>query len=173
MESTDQHLNPGEDLEPALAEFAQAFVRRITDDRVAAPFDDAVFAELRSVFDFMTTRPTGVAAVRVFNPDLSSDGYEESGTVVDIVVDDSPFLVDSTLAAIERAGYRVTVDAHVVMGIERNDSGELRDVGPARDGEHRESIQHYVLDRLLDDQEMDTLRRRHRECVGGRSARGP
>jgi glutamate dehydrogenase len=159
LESTDQHLNPGGDLEPALAEFAQAFVRRITDDRVAAPFDDAVFAELRSVFDFMTTRPTGVAAVRVFNPDLSSDGYVERGTVVDIVVDDSPFLVDSTHAAIERAGYRVRVDAHLVMGIERGDSGELSDVGPARDREHRESIQHYVLDRVLDSQEMEILRR--------------
>ena len=158
MESTDQHLNPGEDLEPALAEFAQAFVRRITDDRVAAPSDDAVFAELRSVFEFMTTRLTGVAAVRVFNPDRSRDGYEVRGTVIDIVVDDLPFLVDSTLAAIESAGYRVTLDAHVVMAIERNDSGELSDVGPAREGEHRESIQHYVLDRVLDSQQMETLR---------------
>ncbi|HEX6220256.1 MAG TPA: hypothetical protein VF115_04095, partial [Acidimicrobiia bacterium] len=159
MDSIDQNLNSSEDREAALAEFAQVFIKRITDDRVAALSDDAVFAEVRNVFDFMADRTQGMAAVRVFNPDRATDGYEQEGTVIDIVVDDAPFIVDSTLAAIENAGFRVTRDAHVVMAIERDGSGKLIEVGHARVGEQRESIQHYVLDRVLDSQQGETLRR--------------
>ncbi|HXV72532.1 MAG TPA: NAD-glutamate dehydrogenase domain-containing protein [Acidimicrobiia bacterium] len=159
MDSIDQHLSPGEDLEPALAAFAQAFVRRITDERVAALSDDAVFAEMRSVFDLMANRMPGIAAIRVFNPNREIDGYQQDGTVIDIVVDDSPFIVDSTIAAIENAGYRTTLDSHVVMAVERDGSGRLVEVGHAREGERRESTQHYVLDRVLDGEEMETLRR--------------
>jgi glutamate dehydrogenase len=148
----DSNSNPvtlTEDLEPALAEFAQVFVRRIPDDYLSDRSDDLLFAELRSVFDFMAAREPGTAAVRVFVPDRARHGYETGRTVVDIVVDDSPFLVDSIRAAIERSGWRVSLDTHVVVAVERDDAGRLVDVGHARRAQKRESVQHYVLDRAL------------------------
>ncbi|HUG33073.1 MAG TPA: NAD-glutamate dehydrogenase domain-containing protein [Acidimicrobiia bacterium] len=151
-------MNLTEDLEPALAEFAQAYIRRIPDDYVADLSDDVLFAELRSVFDFMATRQPDTIAVRVFNPDEGTHGYAHGHTVVDIVVDDSPFLVDSVLAAIERAGHGVALDAHAVLAIERDQSGDLVDVGHFRSGERRESVQHYVLDGTLTADECETLR---------------
>ncbi|MGD2044420.1 MAG: NAD-glutamate dehydrogenase, partial [Acidimicrobiia bacterium] len=149
MPPSSQQPNLPDDLEPALAEFAQAYIRRIPDEYVAALPDDALFAELRSVFAFMEVRSPGTTAVRVFNPDVAIHGYDPERTVVDIVVDDSPFLVDSVHAAIERAGHAVTLDAHAVMAIERDESGKLVDVGHPRSGERRESVQHYVLEHSL------------------------
>src|ERR1700761_9435026 len=40
-------------------------------------------------------RPAGQSLVRVFNPERSSDGFESPHTVVMLVTDDAPFLVDS------------------------------------------------------------------------------
>ncbi|MGB8360026.1 MAG: NAD-glutamate dehydrogenase domain-containing protein [Acidimicrobiia bacterium] len=157
MRPNDQQLKLPESLEPALADFAQAYVRRIPDEYVAALPDDALFAELRSVFTFMALREPGSTAVRVFNPKAEVHGYGRDWTVIDIVVDDSPFLVDSVHAAIEHAGHAVTLDAHAVMAIERDESGRLVDVGHPRSGERRESIQHYVLEYALDDGECQSL----------------
>jgi glutamate dehydrogenase len=157
LRPNDQHPNLPEGLEPALADFAQAYIRRIPDEYVAALPDEALFAELRSVFDFMALREPGSTSVRVFNPRAEVHGYDRDWTVIDIVVDDSPFLVDSVHAAIEQAGHVVTLDAHAVMAIERDQSGQLVDVGHPRSGERRESVQHYVLEYALDDEECRSL----------------
>jgi glutamate dehydrogenase len=160
LQSSDQKPDLNGALEPALAEFAQAYIRRIPDEYVAALPDEVLFAELRSVFDFMVVREPGAIAVRVFDPDPEVDGYDPGRTVVDIVVDDSQFLVDSVHAAIEGSGHAVILDAHAVMAIERDASGRLIDVGHARSSERRESVQHYVLDKTLGDEESHALRSR-------------
>ena len=105
----------------------------------------------------MTVREPDAVSVRVFNPNREAHGYEPRGAVVDIVVADSPFLVDSVRAAIERAGHGVTLDAHAVMATERDHEGRLMDVGHPHSGDRRESIQHYVLDRRLTDTECESL----------------
>lgn len=148
------------ELEPALSAFAQAYIRRIPDEHVAGFSDEEVFAELRSVFDFVVARGDDEAAVRVFNPDVNVHGYDPERTVVDIAVDDSPFLVDSVTAAIEALGHRVALDAHAVIGTERDDKGRLVDIGHARTSESRESVQHYVLDRSLNEAECHQLQTR-------------
>ncbi|MFP3883593.1 MAG: NAD-glutamate dehydrogenase [Actinomycetota bacterium] len=157
MDSSDQPLHVTEDLEPAFAEFVRVCVRRIPDDYLATTPDDLLLAELRSAFDLMRARQPGTAAVRVFNPDEDRDGYDPGGTVIDIVVDDSPFLVDSIQAAIEGSGHQVALDAHVVIAVERDASGEIVDVGHARRSETRESVQHYVLEKHLDEAERHGL----------------
>ena len=165
LDSSDQPLQVDEDLEPAFAEFARVSIRRIPDDYLAATPDDLVLAELRSVFDLMADRKPGTAAVRVFDPDEDSDGYDPGGTVVDIVVDDAPFLVDSVQAAIESFDHQVALDAHVVIAVERDATGELVDVGHARRGEDRESVQHYVLERALDDDQRQALEKKVGEVL--------
>ncbi|HEU4319742.1 MAG TPA: NAD-glutamate dehydrogenase domain-containing protein [Acidimicrobiia bacterium] len=153
-------------LEAALAEFAQAYIRRIPDQYVEALPDDVVFAEMRSVFDFLVIRRTDAVNVRVFNPSQADHGYDPGATVVDIVVDDSPFLVDSVHAAIAESGHTVTLDAHAVMAVQRDPEGRLIDVGHARSSDRRESIQHYVLDKALGDEERRTLHHRLEAVLG-------
>ena len=153
-------LRPNAELEPALAAFAQAYIRRIPEEHVARFSDDEVFAELRSVFEFAAESTDGGARVRVFNPAVDVHGFAHGVAVVDVVVDDSPFLVDSVRSAIEASGHKVTLDAHAVIGTERDDEGCLVDVGDARGSSHRESIQHYALERSLDDQESQKLESR-------------
>ncbi len=166
MDLSRKDITPPGELEPALSAFAQAYIRRIPDEHLAGFSDEEVFAEIRSVFDFLVARGGGEAGVRVFNPDITVHGFDPGGTVVDVVVDDSPFLVDSVRTAIEVSGHQVTLDAHAVIGTQRDDKGGLVDVGHARTSERRESVQHYVLNRPLDEKECGQLQSRLDSVLG-------
>jgi glutamate dehydrogenase len=143
--------------ERALAAFADGYIRRIPDFQLAGQPDDEVFAELGSVFDFVADREPGEVAVRVYDPDPGVHGYHLATTVVDVAVDDSPFLVDSVRAAIERSGHEITLDAHTVVSLVRDDSGGVVDLGRVGEGKARESVQHYVLGARLDAEAQEEL----------------
>jgi glutamate dehydrogenase len=56
-------------------------------------------------------RAPGSRIVEVGNPTRAADGWESPHTVVDVVSDDAPFLVDSVSSALARRGY----DLHLVF----------------------------------------------------------
>ncbi len=133
------------DQDGALAEFTRAFLRRMPDEDTAAESDSSVHAQIQSVFSFAVSRGTEAIALRVFNPSTETDGYETAGSVVDVNVDDSPFIVDSITGEFEARGYELKTEVHAVVGTVRNRDGELLDITPARGAERREAIQHYQL----------------------------
>ena len=51
---------------------------------------------------------------------MASDGYETPGSVVDVNVEDAPFLVDTVTAELHTHGLQVRVVVHPVIGIERD-----------------------------------------------------
>ena len=46
-------------------------------------------------------------SVRLYNPDIEADGWESRHTVVELVCDDRPFLVDSVTMALHRHGWGI------------------------------------------------------------------
>lgn len=52
--------------------------------------------------------------IRVFNPDLESDGWHTTHTVVELIMKDMPFIVDSMRMEMNRLGY--TVHLMIYMG---------------------------------------------------------
>ena len=61
-------------------------------------FTRLFFANVSSLWKFAQNRKPGTAKIRVFNPDRKKDGWSCGHTVVEIVNDDMPFLVDSITA---------------------------------------------------------------------------
>jgi glutamate dehydrogenase len=163
--SSIDEKSPATSRDAILADFSQAFLRRMPDEYSASVSNDELWAQVESVFEFVAARATIPIAVRVFDPTISADGYAPAGTVVDINIDDSPFLVDSVTAAIQRFGPSVAMEVHAVLGTVRSDDGELLDLTPARGAEHRESVQHYLLDRHLDETERAELDSRLRSVL--------
>src|SRR5437868_4661998 len=49
-------------------------------------------------------RPQGRAAIRAFTPQVEEKGWDSGHSVVEIVTDDMPFLVDSVSMELERLG---------------------------------------------------------------------
>jgi glutamate dehydrogenase len=85
-------------------------------------------------------RGPGEAKVRVYNPDLERDGWRSPFTVVEIVSDDMPFIVDSVTMELSRQGYGIELIVHPVMRVIRDETGELVEVlGHDLQAEHRSS----------------------------------
>jgi glutamate dehydrogenase len=96
-------------------------------------------------------RAPGQSLVRVFNPDKARDGFESPHTVVMIVTDDMPFLVDSVSIVFTRAELGVHLIVHPVIEVRRDGRGRLADIGANGAGETRaESWQLYEIDRQTD-----------------------
>jgi len=65
------------------------------------------------------------ARVRVFNPSVAEDGFSSEHTVVQIVQDDMPFLVDSVTMGVNRLGRVAHWIVHPLLVIDRDAAGLL------------------------------------------------
>ena len=137
--------------------FAHGYLRRIPTDFLAKTPTAAVVAQIASVFEFAQSHSGEEASVRVFNPSVADHGYTSLGTVVEVAATDMAFLIDSVTNEIESKGYTVQRVIHPVIGTERDASGKIQAVVPARTARTRESIQHYELEETLSEEERDTL----------------
>ena len=108
--------------------------------RYVAPSDiedrtpSALLAAVTSHLDLARHRPVGTAAVRVRTPD---GGESVDRTVVEIVTDDMPFLVDSVSAALTADGQVIRLVIHPVVYAQRDITGHLLGIE-----EHDESAGH-------------------------------
>jgi glutamate dehydrogenase len=139
------------------AHFARRLFGRVADkDLAAAPADQRAGAAT-SLLAFARRRLPGVAKVRVFNagPD---HGFESRHTIVQIVNDDMPFLVDSIANEFNRREINVHLLAHPVLAVRRDLDGDL--LGFALEAGERaksESMMHIEIDRQADPVLLDEL----------------
>ncbi|OAF12700.1 NAD-glutamate dehydrogenase [Bradyrhizobium centrolobii] len=107
----------------------------------------ALLAE--QAWEHVQRRTAGSADIRVVNPAMP-DGREIS--VLEILNDNMPFLFDSTMAELTEQGIEVTLVAHPIIAVERDDQGKLlRFYGEAvPEGARgaRESLIHLHITRL-------------------------
>jgi glutamate dehydrogenase len=96
-------------------------------------------------------RVPGQSRVRVFNPEPERDGFESAHTLVMIVTDDRPFLVDSIGIVFTRASLAVHLIVHPVLDVRRDGRGRLIDLGAnGAQATRAESWQLYEIDRQTD-----------------------
>jgi len=123
--------------------FATAFCRRMDAEEIARHGSEGWAELVEGMLEFARTRKRGKANVRLFNPALRSDG-ESTHTILQIVNDDMPFLVDSVTMALAEAGIGVHVLGHPILKIARDKSGKLAGVGEG----NAESLMSLEIDRL-------------------------
>ncbi len=120
-------------------------------ERTAEDLYGAVVSHLRMA----ELRPQGTALVRTLTPNGSRDGWAADGrTVIEVVTDDMPFLVDTVSMELARLGHTVHRLVHPQVDVARDVTGRLTGLGPgvAPDGSQssNESWMHVEIDRLLE-----------------------
>src|SRR5690606_21415956 len=78
-----------------LAAFVKDYYRGVDESDLRATGPEVLAAAAAGHLRFGATRKPGQALVRVFNPSAARDGWDSARTVVEVVTDDMPFLVDS------------------------------------------------------------------------------
>jgi glutamate dehydrogenase len=106
-------------------------------------------------------RTPGKPNVRVYNPDRDEDGWSSPHTVLEIVSDDMPFIVDSVTMELARQGFTIDLVIHPVIRVRRDADGQLLEVLPAGecpDDAISESVFHAELLREPDRDRLEQLR---------------
>ncbi|MEG9525824.1 MAG: NAD-glutamate dehydrogenase, partial [Hyphomicrobiales bacterium] len=135
--------------------FVRDLFGRVTPEDLA-PYPADVLAELAGrarAFLAEPRRTQDPARMRLVDAELSRAGRRHELTILEVINDNRPFLLDSTLAELTEQGLSPHLVAHPILGVERAQDGSLiRVVGETTADAHgslaRESFLHIHLDRL-------------------------
>ncbi len=150
------------------AEFVARYFRHVPLDELTSRTPDIYAGAAASHLELAQHRLPGVANVRVYNPSTDIDGWSNARTIIQIVTDDMPFLVDSVTGALVNAGIDIHLIVHPQLVVSRDAAGELEQV-VARDvtgrkvkvavGELAESWMLLSIDRESDEDRRAELER--------------
>jgi glutamate dehydrogenase len=143
----------------AVGDLLRAYYRHVAPEDLTERSDADVYGALASHYKVARSRPQGTAQVRLSTPTLSEHGWSAGGhSVVEVVVDDMPFLVDSLTMELSRQLRDVHLVVHPNFDVVRDITGELQSVTPVADGSRepaddavRESWMHVEIGRIGDD----------------------
>jgi len=142
-----------------LENFARGCFRQFDAEDWAERRNEDLCGALLSHWQFGAARAAGRPKVRVFSPTMAEHGWSSRHSVIEIVNDDMPFLVDSASAEINRQGLTLHLIVHPIFAVQRAADGALtalqaRAQAP-QDG--RESWMYIEVDRLVDPQQRAEL----------------
>ncbi|MFB7776358.1 NAD-glutamate dehydrogenase [Streptomyces bauhiniae] len=153
--TTSEGTSGTPDSEAVLA-FLQRYYLHTAPEDLADRDPVDIFGAAVSHYRLAETRPQGTANVRVHTPTVEENGWTCSHTVVEVVTDDMPFLVDSVTNELTRQGRGIHVVIHPQVVVRRDVTGKLIEVLPTGPhGElphdaHVESWIHVETDRETD-----------------------
>ncbi|MBP6596552.1 MAG: NAD-glutamate dehydrogenase, partial [Arenimonas sp.] len=137
-----------------LARFTGDFYARVPQDELGAR-EPREWATLAASFQaYAAQRTPGVAKVSVCNPTAAAEGFDSTHTLVRIVNDDMPFLVDSVRMALTQFGASLHQIVHPVLSLARDAAGKLLSVG---EGGAAESLIYLEIDRQPDADTMQAI----------------
>jgi glutamate dehydrogenase len=133
--------------------FVREYYRGMAPEDLAGHTVLDLYGAAVALWNFAGTRRKGEALVRVLSPRLEDHGWRSPHTVVEIVSEDMPFLVDSVAMELNRQGLTLHLIVHPVLAVRRDDEGRLLEVLPAADPSgdpHCECFIHVEVDRQGD-----------------------
>jgi glutamate dehydrogenase len=154
--AAERHGGPAQ-----LTEFVAQYYQLVAPDDLRAHDAADLLGAARSHWELAQQRPVGTPAVRVFSPARERDGWQSPHTVVQIVTDDMPFLVDSVTMELTRHGQGIHLVVHPTVAVRRTIDGRLEEL-LSPDSEKPDAVveafMHLEIDRMRLEQELDPLR---------------
>lgn len=136
-----------------IKDYIRQYYRSVSENdlRDIAPSDlsGAALAHLK----FAENRKPNLPNVRIYNPELKKDGWESTHTIIELVNDDMPFLVDSLGMVLNKHGISSHLTIHPIFDVHRDTKGKIKKLQVAYEetGEaNLESFQHIEIDRETD-----------------------
>ncbi len=158
---------------PELVDECEAFVRQfyhwVPQEDLATRGTRDLFGAAMAVWDFARDRSPSSASVRAYNPGLGEHGWQSTNTIVEVVTDDMPFLVDSVAMELSRREYGIQLSIHPVIDVLRDADGRLAEVfppGAGITGALTESWMQFEVDRATEPELLEALVDGIRRIIG-------
>src|SRR6202453_5088640 len=117
----------GDGTEDGVSCYLRAYYQRVATDDLAPPARMAAVAQAHARLGLR--RPQGRALVRVREPGAAHlDPVSPSSLVVDVVIHDMPYLVDSVTTELNRHEAEIQLLVHPLLRVRRDVAGGLREI---------------------------------------------
>ncbi|MBI2379298.1 MAG: NAD-glutamate dehydrogenase [Gammaproteobacteria bacterium] len=116
-----------------VADFARRIFNSIAYEDLAARATNDLYGSALSLWNFIQGRKPGETKLRVINPEFAQHGWQSPHTVIELIHDDMPFLVDSINMEINRLGLSTHLFIHVPTKIVRDAKGMVTSIHGSRE----------------------------------------
>jgi glutamate dehydrogenase len=123
---------------------SQLYARAVAEDLLG--YEPQTLAQFgKEAWSFLLRRRRGEPKIRFLTLDAQAGGHAKPISVIEIITDDMPFLLDSVMGELTERGVDIRLVVHPVFTVERDAEGHLMAFAgeaPPRDGALRESFMH-------------------------------
>ncbi|MFQ5626302.1 MAG: NAD-glutamate dehydrogenase, partial [Methyloligellaceae bacterium] len=119
--------------------FAQAVLADVQDSDFEGMTPQDAGALMRSALEFASKRAPGTHKLRVYNPEASTGALRDI-TIVEILNEDMPFLVDSVMGEIQERRLNVQLVLHPVLRVIRDDENRLKTIAGPKGSAPKDAI---------------------------------
>jgi glutamate dehydrogenase len=100
--------------------FSKILFKNIARDDLDNRSDDNLYGATLSLWNQFVDYKGDAPFIRAFNPEISKHGWQSTHTIVEIIVTDMPFLVDSVRMALNKMGITAHLLLHCPIGLKRD-----------------------------------------------------
>ncbi|KKO46583.1 NAD-glutamate dehydrogenase [Arsukibacterium ikkense] len=148
--------------QPKLVEkFVYTLYGNMSNEDLVGRNDSDLYGAALSLWQTFNQHAQPEARIRVYNPEIARHGWESKHTIVEIVVQDMPFLVDSVRMALARHGIAAHLLLHYPLQTQRDKAGQITDffkLGSKTSSSTQQTVFHIEIDRLTDHATIDALK---------------
>lgn len=140
-------------------EFASRLFENIAPDDLDRRIDVDLYGASLSLFNAFNEAFSDKPIIRVFNPELGDNGWQSEHTIVQIVVNDLPFLVDSVRMALNRLSITPHLLLHTPVKVNRDKNGEISEFIDLKAGKstHYQTVFLIEIDHQSDQKQLNSL----------------
>ncbi len=127
--------------------FTRLLYKNISAEDLAGRTDSDLYGAALSLWQKFSQYHRCEPDIRVFNPKITKDGWQSEHTIVEILVNDSPFLVDSVRMCCNRLGLTTHLLLHSPIAVKRNADNVLEDFIDPQQAPQKEAVFLIEIDR--------------------------
>ena len=154
---------------PLVEQFAELLYQNISTLDLAHRNDSDMYGATLSLWNKLNEHQDDTPIIKVFNPQVSKHGWKSSQTVIEIIVSDMPFLVDSVRIALNRLGVTPHLMLNSPIKMIRDKSNNIEKLSAASDDEIKstsvETVFFIEIDRQSDQAVLDNIASELRSVV--------
>jgi glutamate dehydrogenase len=110
---------------PLVEQFANLLYGKISYLDLAERNDSDMYGAALSLWSSLNEHKDETPVIHVFNPSVNKNGWKSSHTIIEIIVKDMPFLVDSIRIALKRLGLSPHLMLNAPLKVVRDDKLEV------------------------------------------------
>ena len=103
-----------------IVNFSKVLFNNISQDDLDNRNDSDLYGATLSLWNEFVIFDSEQPSIRVFNPEIGKHGWQSTHTIVEIIIKDMPFLVDSVRMALNRMGITAHLLLHSPIKLKRN-----------------------------------------------------